>query len=168
MDEETYKVKNMEYAKGLSDKDREYWDQQEQHRYCSDEKIEVAPYCHNKYNVNGNDDANNSNSVDINEDADADADADADTTNAVILGRKSRNDDDDDDDDGTLATLRTVEEGSYGKGDYEKKGRAYFYSFSFLGKNVFDPKQFLWIVITIAFVICFMALYCVILYGIMI
>jgi len=160
LDEETYNVKNMEYTKGFSDKDREYWDQQEQHRYCRHTMIGDVPYCHNRYDGDGN--ANNSDSVNINEDADAD------TTNAVILGRKGRIDDDDDDDDGTLATLRTVEEGSYGKADCEKEWRAHCHSISFFGDNVVDPKQFLWIVITIVFVVCFMAIYCVILYDIVI
>jgi len=160
LDEETYNVKNMEYAKGFSDKDREYWDQQEQHRYCRHTMIGDVPYCHNRYDGDGN--ANNSDTVNINEDADAN------TTNAVILGRKGRIDDDDDDDDGTLATLRTVEEGSYGKADCEKEWRAHCHSISFFGDNVVDPKQFLWIVITIVFVVCFMAIYCVILYDIVI
>merc|ERR1719491_306329 len=168
LDEATYNVKNMEYTKGFSDKDREYWDQQEQNRYCRHMKIGDVPYCHNRYDGDGN--ANNSDSVNINEDADADADADADTINAVIVGRKGRidDDDDDDDDDGTLATLRTVEEGSYGKTDCEKEWRAHCHSISFFGDNVVDPKQFLWIVITIVFVVCFMAIYCVILYDIVI
>jgi hypothetical protein len=121
--------------------------------YCSNEKqTEVAPCLHSGNGVDDNNDADDSSAANINEDADAD------TKNAVILGRKGNNYDDDSD-DGTLATLHAIEEGSYGKDDGEEEG-------SFSGKHVVDPKQFLWVMITTVFVVCFLSIFCVILYGI--
>jgi len=224
LDEDTYKVKNGECTTGFSDEDRMHWDQQDhyhcsnekqkdddaditnvvilgrkgkhdddegalatlhsieegsygkegnegevrgeegflnQEHHCSNEKqMEVSPCC--LHRENGDDSsAVNINEVEVEvevEDADTDADADADTTNAVILGRKGNNYDDDSD-DGTLATLHAIEEGSYGKDDGKEEG-------SFFGKHVVDPKQFLWVMITIVFVVCFLSIFCVILYGI--